>query len=439
MMTIQDANKLFLEGTIAFGFAERNGIRVDVPLLNATLKEQEDKAKKVLEAVGASTFGQKWKEHYKDKTSYISGQQLKHMVKTVYNIDVDKADKKMLKDLGIGEASMLLSLRKEGKRFNELKQIKKEVTEDGRLHPFFNLNGVSSFRSSSSNINFQNLSVRDSEAGSLIRSLFIPSAGNRIIEVDMAAAEVRTSCWVHKDPTLIKYLIDDYDMHSDVACQLFKLKKEEMEKKIRYYGKNGFVFPSFYGSYWAQIAPILWDVVTKENLTCKDGVPLKDKVFQRIGQTKEIFSEHVKAVEFDFWNNRFSVYNAWKKSAWDNYQKTGEFHSLTGFPFKGLYTRNQVTNFPVQSVAFHSLLWSFIQITKEFLKNKWKSKLVGQIHDSMVFDAHPDEFDKVLQLCKKTMTQDLPASWSFVNTPIVIEAEATEVDESWFKKKGVKI
>lgn len=438
-MTIQDANKLFLEGTIAFGFAERNGIKIDTSLLDSTLATQDDKAKKAFAAVSKTTFGQRWKEHYGDKTSFVSGQQLKSMLKTVYNIDVEKADKKVLKDVGIEEAGALLDLRKEGKRFNELKQIKKEVTEDGRLHPFFNLNGVSSFRSSSSNINFQNLSVRDNESGALIRSLFLPSYGNRILEVDVSGMEVRASAFFHKDPTLIKYLVEDYDMHSDVACQLFKLEKSEIEKKIRYYGKNGFVFPSFYGSYWGQIAPILWDVVNKENLICKDGVPLKDKVYARIGKTKEIFSDHVKMIEDNFWNVRFKVYNEWKKMMWETYQRTGEFHSLTGFPFRGLYSRNQVTNFPVQSTAFHCLLWCFIQITKELIKNKWKSKIVGQIHDSIIFDVYPTEFDKLLEFVKQVFTVNLPNEWKFINVPIVIEAEATGIDESWFKKKGVKI
>jgi DNA polymerase I-like protein with 3'-5' exonuclease and polymerase domains len=89
-------------------------------------------------------------------------------------------------------------------------------------------------------------------------------------------------------------------------------------------------------------------------------------------------------------------------------------------------------------VAFHCLLWIFIQLTNEFKKRKLKSKLVGQIHDSILIDIYPPELYEVYILSKYYSEVALRKQFEWIIVPIEIEVELTEIDKSWADKKEWK-
>jgi len=70
-------------------------------------------------------------------------------------------------------------------------------------------------------------------------------------------------------------------------------------------------------------------------------------------------------------------------------------------------------------------------------KRGWKTRLVGQIHDSMLFDVHPDELIELLRTVKKVCEVRLPNTWKWINVPLTIEIEMCDVDKSWYEKKAV--
>jgi DNA polymerase-1 len=96
--------------------------------------------------------------------------------------------------------------------------------------------------------------------------------------------------------------------------------------------------------------------------------------------------------------------------------------------------KNECINIPIQGSAFHCLLWSFIQVDKISREQNWKSRLIGQIHDAMVLDVHPDELDMVASTVHKVTCEDLSKHWSWINVPLEVEAEVCPVDGSWNEK-----
>ena len=68
---------------------------------------------------------------------------------------------------------------------------------------------------------------------------------------------------------------------------------------------------------------------------------------------------------------------------------------------------------------------------------KWKTKIVGQIHDSIVADVHKSELKDFLHLCRRIMIDDLRKEWKWIIVPLEIEAEVGETN--WFDKKEVDI
>ena len=337
-------------------------------------------------------------------------------------------------------------------------------------HPTFNLHTASTFRSSSgsdkeggsggSDLNFQNLPIRDPVRGEMIRKAFIPRKGRRIVEIDFSGIEVRVSACYHKDPVLIKYIEDPTtDMHRDTAAELFSLPVEFLIKHsdwakrgVRDWAKNRFVFPEFYGSVYFQCAPNLWEGVQGY----KQPVPgteltlleyLKTKGIKELGDCDPrgkpkpgTFDNRCKEVENSFWKERFQVYDAWKSSFFAAYQRNGGFKTLTGFYVgaiggkMGLLRKNDVTNYPIQGSAFHCLLWSVIQLVKHVHKHKMKAKVIGQIHDSVLFDCPDNEVQDLLTAAHRIMTRDLPRAWKWLIVPLETESEVTPIDGSWYTK-----
>jgi DNA polymerase-1 len=332
-----------------------------------------------------------------------------------------------------------------------LKGIKREVDPNGRLHPAFNLHLVTTYRSSSDSPNFQNIPIRDPELGKLVRRCFIPSRGNRLVEIDYGGIEVKVAACYHKDPMMIRYLNNpEMDMHRDMAAQCYKLPKEEVDKLVRYCGKNMFVFPEFYGSYYVDCARHLWQAIQQMSLKTVSGVPLdkwlRRKGIDRLGHCNPelepehgTFELHIKEVEKNFWNNRFPVYRDWKKKWWGSYCDKGYYKTLTGFICSGVMNRKEVINYPVQGSAFHCLLWSLIRLQEFIEREGLETMLVGQIHDSIIADVPPSEFDYFIENAKRIMTKKITKHWKWINVPLEVEADACEVGETWFDKKPVKI
>jgi hypothetical protein len=241
-------------------------------------------------------------------------------------------------------------------------------------------------------------------------------------------------------------LIDDTingDMHKDMAIELYKLKsldkKHKGESQLRQGAKNGFVFPQFYGDYYKNNVPIL--LKWSEDVELKDGTPinrhLSDVGLVKINKRGTItddssFYKHVQKVEDKFWNERYKTYTEWKDETWSNYQATGKVPFPTGFTASGVLGRNKALNTAIQGSAFHCLLWSFVEIDRIRRKEKWKTKIIGQIHDAIIFDVYPDELEYVARVVKRVMTEDLLEAWDWIIVPLEIEMDLFEVDGYWF-------
>jgi hypothetical protein len=283
----------------------------------------------------------------------------------------------------------------------------------------------------------------------IIRRAFYARRGHQLFEPDFSGVEVRVSAAYHEDPKFIDDVLHG-DMHKDMAIELYMLdaldKKCPGEYNLRQGAKNGFVFPEFYGSYYANCAKGLLEWAKRGQL--KDGTPamvhLSNKGLLKLDKNGNVrdfqkFVDHVESVEDDFWNVRYRVYNRWKNRLWLKYQKTGHIDMFTGFRCSGVMSQNDVTNYPVQGSAFHCLLWSFIQIDRIQREENWDSRLCGQIHDSMVMDVLPAELKKVVQTTLRVTTKDLMKHFKWINIPLEIEADLCEVDQPWSEKKEYKL
>ena len=452
-----EAYKLLHDGTLAFARSERQGIRVDEEYLETKIQHLTRRIDHMEKKFFNTKFYRHWEHTVKNRPNIYSNAQLGAFLYKVKKLSPVKlsttgqgsTDEEALLSLKIPELEKLIEIRRLKKnRDTYLKGFKRETVK-GYLHPSFNLHLVRTFRSSSDRPNFQNIPKRDKEAMEITRRALYPRPGHQLMEVDYSGLEVAIAATYHKDPNMIKYIKDPAsDMHADMAAQIFMIEGFDRSipehNRLRQAAKNGFVFPQFYGDYYGNCAEGLackWGELPAGTWKDTDGIKLPGEetlgAHLRKKGIKSLtkFTDHIKKIEEHFWETRFPDYAKWKERWWKLYQKYGYIDMHTGFRCSGIMGKNDAINYPVQGAAFHCLVWSYIQMDKIMQERSWQTRLIGQIHDAIILDVHPEELDEVCRTIVQVTTKDLPAAWKWINVPLHVDFELCGVDESWAEKK----
>jgi len=455
-LTRYDAYMLMHEGVLALARAERQGICIDMEYCERKKKHLTRKIAYYTKKVEASIFYSKWeKAQGRGKVNLESNNQLANMLYNIMGLKPPtetkkgkgSTDEEALSHLKVPELDWILKIRGLRKiRDTYLEAFIREA-RFGIIHPFYNLHIVKTYRSSSNAPNFQNIPKRDKVAMKTCRQALIPRPGHMFIEADFSSLEVSIGACYHKDPMMMKYLTTPgSDMHLDMAKQIFIFddldKSNPVHHDMRQSAKSNFVFPEQYGDYYGNCARNLCEDMKLPHSKWKKGVGIElspgytlgDHLIENNIKSYNDFLEHIRLIEYDFWNNRFRVYGQWKRAWQSRYEKKGSFQMYTGFTCSGIMKKNEMVNYPVQGAAFHCLLWSFIQVDRIQQKEGWDSRLIGQIHDSMLLDVLPEELEHVKEVIHKVTTVDLPKHWDWIIVPLKIDIDEYPVDHSWVQE-----
>jgi hypothetical protein len=367
MADILDAYKLFHEGAQVLSRMEQAGLRIDLDYIADKKKWINQEIINVENQFLSSKLGREWRKSSKTKINIYSGDQLGYFLYTVKGIKPPKftktekgsTDEEALQQLELPDLHHLLRIKKL-KKIKDYLDIFERETVDGYIHPFYHLHLVTTYRSSSSNPNWQNIPKRDKEAMDIIRKAIYPRPGHQLVEIDFKQLEVRIAATYCEDQKLIHDVLEG-DMHRDMACEIFKIKnynpEDKTHKVLRNAAKNGFVFPEFYGDFYKNCAVNLaynWGQLSKINNWKKgQGIEfekgyLSDHLIANGFKNLWQFTEHLKDIEYMFWNRRYKTYTKWKESWWQEYQRSGYFESKTGFVYRGVMNRKEAINYPIQ-------------------------------------------------------------------------------------------
>jgi DNA polymerase-1 len=453
------AYKLFHDGILALSDAENVGMRIDLEVVSKAENYLNEQISMWQEKLHNTQFYKDFQKVNGVNANIDSNLQLSNYLYKYQKLQPTKlttggggsVDDEALRNLNVPELNYILEIRRLVKaRDTYLKSFSREQV-NGIIHPNFNLHNVVSYRSSSDSPNFQNLPRRDKEIFNLVRGCIVPRSGHQFMEVDFDGIEVSIACAYHKDKNMIEYLLNPAsDMHSDMAKQIFILddfdKHRPEDKLLRQAAKNGFVFPQFYGDYYGNNALNLCQWMKLDENTWKENQGILLANGERISthlrrhgiRSFKTFTSHMQEVERHFWTERFPDYGRWRERWYRQYLHKGYIHSYTGFKYTSEMRRNEVINYPVQGAAFHCLLWCFIRLSKEIKKRGWKTRLIGQIHDSMVLDVYPPERERICKLIKRITTVELAKEWTWINVPLSVTIEIGDVDGDWTTLKEIE-
>ena len=114
---------------------------------------------------------------------------------------------------------------------------------------------------------------------------------------------------------------------------------------------------------------------------------------------------------------------------YDFYLENRYIEFKTGFRASGMMRRNQVNNLSFQGQAFHILLWSLCKINKYLKKNNYKTQVINQIYDCIVFDVVDSEWKELKPIIKKIMLEDVREYFKWIIIPL--KAEITYYGKNW--------
>lgn len=443
--------KFFMEAQIALDAAHQTGIPVDMEVLNKSkefLSAEIDKLYKkimdddlILHKWDGGKYGSDFNPKSDDHVRHLLFDILSFPVYSRTDSGLPTVDEDALLSYRdtIPLVTDLLLYRQWNKALNTyIAQAEREIV-GATLRSFFHLNKVKTYRSGSRDVNFQNQPKHNKEVMGIIRSLYVAPHGYRIKEYDFKGAEVACAAAVTGDENLIKYVSDlSTDMHRDLACGLFFLTPEQVNKKIRgELTKGPWTFAQFYGSWYKQCADNIWALISAPSAKEQYGLDIIAHLEDNGIVTQEDWVKHCEKQESVLWDDFFPGYKAFREKTYENFRKKGYIDYVNGFRYYGPATKNECLNAPVQGPAFHIQLWAFTQITKELKKRNMKSRLIFQIHDSMGILVAEEEREYVDHLVWLYATQKVREHWPWITVPLMIEHEQSELGGSWAKMESL--
>ena len=249
--------------------------------------------------------------------------------------------------------------------------------EDNRIHTSFLHTGTATGRLSSKNPNLQNIPVK-SEAGSQIRSAFIPENGYTLVGIDYSQIELRLLAHFSGDEALVNAFNNDLDIHYQTAVKIFG---EDEAKDKRSIAKS-INFGLLYGMGSKKLGDTL-------GISSKDAKIYIESYFKAFKSVKD----YLKSVE------DFAHVDGYIKTLL-NRKRLFNFDSANAM-IKAAYLREAV-NTMFQGSAADLIKLSMVEIHKKY-KNNNNVRMLLQIHDELIFEIKEDIADEIIKELKEIM------------------------------------
>ena len=271
----------------------------------------------------------------------------------------------------------------------------------GKVHTTFNQALTATGRLSSSKPNLQNIPIR-TERGKEIRRAFVPSApGGIIVSADYSQIELRIMAHLSCDSHLIEAFRSGKDVHKATAAKIYGVPLEDVTPDMRRSAKTA-NFGIMYGISSFGLSQRL-------GTDRKSARQLIDDYFENFPAISAFISDtiaHAKEsgyVETLFGRRRY----------------VPEINSHNG-TVRALAERNAV-NAPIQGTSADIIKLAMIAVERAIEAEGLKSRMVLQIHDELLFDAVPEELERLKEIVKREMEHVCELS-----VPLDVECDSGE-------------
>ena len=361
---------------------EYDGVRVDASILKNMEDEMSTRISDIEQEV-YSLVGEKFNISSPKQLGVILFEKLElpgaKKTKTGYKTDVSVLQK-------LVDSHPVIEKILEYRRLTKIKSTYLEglsnyIREDGKIHTIYKQNLTRTGRLSSVEPNLQNIPARDEE-GRMIRKAFLPVNGE-FLSADYSQMELRVLAHVSGSKELQQAFINDEDIHTRVAADIYGISMDEVSKNMRKTAK-AVIFGIVYGISGFGLGENL-------EISPKEAKEFIDKYYElypgvknymdnivmeayRDGYVKTLFNR--KRVIEELQNKNFMV------------RQSGERIAL---------------NTPIQGTSADIMKIAMVKIFDEMNKKGLKSKMLLQVHDELIFDVVLEEKEVLEEIVRRNM------------------------------------
>ena len=275
-----------------------------------------------------------------------------------------------------------------------------------RIHSVFTQTVTVTGRLSSTEPNLQNIPTR-TELGREIRKMFVAKDGYVLVDADYSQIELRVLAHIANDETMINAFRNNEDIHAVTASQVLGIPLEDVTKEQRSSAK-AVNFGIVYGIGEFSLAQDL-HISVKE---AKAYIESYLEKYHGVRNYMESIKEQAKKDGYVKTMLNRIRYIPELKSPNYNIRQFGERVAL---------------NTPIQGTAADIIKLAMVRVDNRLINEGLKSKLILQVHDELIVEAHKDEVDKVKQILSEEMQGAME-----LNVPLKVDMST---GHSWYDAK----
>ena len=252
-----------------------------------------------------------------------------------------------------------------------------------RIHTDYMQTVAATGRLSSNNPNLQNIPIR-TERGRPIRKAFVARDENyTLVSADYSQIELRIIAALSGESIMIAAFKNHEDIHKSTASKVFNVPLEEVTREQRSHAKT-VNFGIIYGV-------SAFGLSNQTSLSRSESATLIEAYYQTYPRLKSYINEQIQ----------FAREHGYVQTILGRRRYLKDINSQNAIVRSGA-ERNAV-NAPIQGSAADIIKIAMINIHKKLTSENWKSKMLLQVHDELVFDVHNSELERIQPMIKHEM------------------------------------
>lgn len=255
-----------------------------------------------------------------------------------------------------------------------------QMDKEHRIHTTYSLTSVNTGRLSSYNPNLQNIPIR-TPIGREIRECFIAKTGHKIIAADYSQVELRLLATIADVKFLQTAFGENVDIHRKTAAQVFGIPYDEVDSDHRRRAK-AINFGIIYGM-------SAFGLAKEVGVTTSEAQQYINAYFENMPEVKRYMEETI-----NFYHQNSYVLTPFNRKIAIPLPENKQLGAM--------YDKAAI-NAPIQGGAADIIKMAMIRVASLLKENNFKTKMLLQIHDELVFEAPLDETEVVAPLIKQAM------------------------------------
>ncbi len=253
----------------------------------------------------------------------------------------------------------------------------------GRVHTEYMQTVAATGRLSSNNPNLQNIPIR-TERGRQVRKAFVPRDEEHVLlAADYSQIELRIIASLSKEDNMIKAFQENQDIHASTAANVFNVPMDEVTREQRSNAKS-VNFGIVYGV-------SAFGLSQQTSLSRGESKELIETYYKTYPKLRDFISEQVE----------FAREHGYVQTVLGRRRYLKDINSRNQM-VRSAAERNAV-NAPIQGSAADIIKLAMINIHKKLKEGNYRTKMLLQVHDELVFDVYKPELEEIKALVKREM------------------------------------